>query len=179
MEAAEQSRVFPVVPPQPAAKDAHNAMENAVSPHHLSLILTDDELALVDPTLTNLETLLGTWSAQAGCPHASLARTMCSKSEAFCRQALGALAQSSILVPSSLRLAEAQSGLATLDRLRPRVQRLQRLVEHLQNMEVTLGNDVLNCALQGYALLRVSGKDQCLDELLKDMPVPQAEPVAA
>lgn len=82
-------------------------------------------------------------------------------------------------MPSSLKLAEAQSDLATLDRLRPRVQRLQRLIEHLQNIEATLGNEVLNCALQGYTLLRVSGKNQCLDGLLKDLPVPQAEPVAA
>lgn len=154
-------------------------MENAVSPHHFFLILTDHELALVDQTLTNLETLLGTSSAAAGCPHARLARTMCSKSEAFCRQALSALAQNPILVPSSLKLPEAQSDLAILDRLRPRVQRLQRVVEHVQSIQVTLGNEVLNCALQGYALLRVSGKNQCLDGLLKDLPVPQAEPVAA
>lgn len=178
MEAAELSRVFPVVPPQPAAKDAHNAMETAVSPHHPSLILSHDELAVVDQTLTNLETLLATRSAQAGYPHTSLARAMCSKSEAFCRQALSVLAQNPILVPSNLKLAEAQSDLATLDSLRPRAQRLQRLVEHVRNIEVTLGNEVLNCALQGYALLRVSGKNQCLDGLLKDLPAPQSEPVA-
>lgn len=151
-----------------------------MSPHHQPLNLTDHELTVVDQALTEIETLLrATRSAQDGYPHTSLTPVMCGKSEAFCRQALSALAQNPMLVPSSLKLVEAQSRLATLERLRPRLQRLNRLAELVQNIEVTLGNDVLNCALQGYALLRVSGKTQCLDGLLKDLPARQAEPVAA
>jgi hypothetical protein len=98
----------------------------------------------------------------------SLAR-MGDKSETFCRQTLNVLAQNPQVVPPSLRLAEAQADLAALDRLRPRLQRLLRLTERASDTEIALGSDVMNAALQGYALLRVAGKNQGLEGLRKEL----------
>ena len=135
-----------------------------------------------------METHLAGLIALDGDRRSSLAR-MGDKSEAFCRQALSMLAQNPQIVPPGLRLSEAQSGLDALDRLRPRLQRLQCLSERGHDSEVALGSDVMNCALQGYALLKVSGKNLGLDGLLKDLSArftrparsidtaPEAEPV--
>jgi hypothetical protein len=91
------------------------------------------------------------------------------KSETFCRQTLNVLAQNPQIVPPSIRLAEAQADLAALDRLRPRLQRLLRLAERASDTEIALGSDAMVCALQGYALLKVAGKNQGLEALRKDL----------
>jgi hypothetical protein len=46
---------------------------------------------------------------------------------------------------------------------------LQQLTERASDTEVALGSDVMNCALQGYALLKVSGKNQGLEGLRKEL----------
>jgi hypothetical protein len=53
--------------------------------------------------------------------------------------------------------------------LRPRLQRLLRLTERASDTEIALGSDVMNAALQGYALLRVAGKNQGLEGLRKEL----------
>lgn len=62
------------------------------------------------------------------------------KSETFCRQTLTVLAQNPQVIPPSIDLAEAQADLAALDRLRPRLARLQRLAERGQDSEDALGS---------------------------------------
>ena len=91
------------------------------------------------------------------------------KSEVFCRQALSVLAQNSQIVPPSLNLREAQADLGALDRLRPVLDRLQRLAERGSDTEMALGSDVMDVALEGYGLLKVSGKNQGLDGLRKEL----------
>ena len=68
------------------------------------------------------------------------------------------LAQNTHLLPQSFDLADAQNDLAHLDKLRPRTARLRRLLEKSDDGETALGSDVMSAALEGYALLRVSGK---------------------
>ena len=53
--------------------------------------------------------------------------------------------------------------------MRPRLQRLQRLTERASDSELALGSDVMNVALQGYALLKVVGKNQGLEALRKEL----------
>ena len=79
------------------------------------------------------------------------------------------LEQNPQIVPPSLGLAEARADLDAIDRLRPRLQRLQRLTERAQDSETMLGSDVMACALQGYALLKVAGKNQGLEGLRKEL----------
>src|SRR5690606_9168466 len=76
-------------------------------------------------------------------------------SEAFCRQALSLLGQNPQVVNPGLGLPEAEADLATLDALRPRLQRLERLWARASDTEVALGSDIMSTALQGYALLKV------------------------
>lgn len=90
---------------------------------------------------------------------------MGAKSEQFCRQTLDVLGQNPQVVPASIGLADAQADLATLDRLRPRLARLQRLAERAQDSEIALGSDIMSLALEGYALLKVAGRNQGLEAL--------------
>ena len=146
--------------------------------------LTDTQVLALGQALTEIETQLEGLIALNTAQRKSLAR-MGDKSEAFCRQALSVLEQNPQIVPPSLKLAEAQADLVALDRLRPVLQRLQRLTERATDTDIALGSDVMGCALQGYALLKAVGKNQGLEGLRKELstrfaksPRP-AEPVPA
>lgn len=139
-----------------------------MSQNLVSLTLTDAQLSAIDQALFDLELQLTELIALDVDKRRSLAR-MGDKSETFCRQALNVLAHNPQIVPPSLKLADGQADLAALDRLRPRLQRLQRLTERASDTEIALGSDVMNVALQGYALLKVSGKNQGLEGLRKEL----------
>lgn len=134
----------------------------------LSLDLSDSRLMAIDNALADLELQLSGLGSMEADKRRGIAR-MGGKSEAFCRQALNALEQNPQVVPPSLKVAEARADLEAIDRLRPRLQRLQRLTERAQDSETMLGSDVMSCALQGYALLKVAGKNQGLDGLRRDL----------
>ncbi|RDZ26012.1 hypothetical protein [Lysobacter silvisoli] len=139
-----------------------------MSQNLLSLTLPDDQLAAIDATLTQLEAQLVGLVSLTIDDRRALAK-MGPKSEQFCRQTLIALAQHPQVVPPGLSVAEAQADLAALDRLRPRLLRLQRLVERAQDTDMALGSDVMSAALEGYALLRVSGKHHGLETLRQSL----------
>ena len=139
-----------------------------MSQNLVSLNLTDTQLSVVDQCLTDMEAQLSELIAMNTAQRRSLMR-MGDKSETFCRQTLNVLAQNPQIVPPSIRVAEAQADLAALDRLRPRLQRLLRLAERASDTEIALGSDAMVCALQGYALLKVAGKNQGLEALRKDL----------
>jgi hypothetical protein len=139
-----------------------------MSQNLVSLTLSDTQLSTIDQCLGDMEAQLTDLIAMNTAQRRSLAR-MGDKSETFCRQTLNVLAQNPQVVPPSLKLAEALADLAALDRLRPRLQRLLRLTERASDTEIALGSDVMNAALQGYALLRVAGKNQGLEGLRKEL----------
>lgn len=85
------------------------------------------------------------------------------KSEVFVRETIDTLGQNPKLVPEALNLPEAQADLAALDALRPLLRRLQQLVERAESTETALGADLMATALEGYALLKVSGRHQGLE----------------
>ena len=91
------------------------------------------------------------------------------KSEVFCRETLGVLADNPKLVPESLGLPEAQADLAALDTLRPMLRRLQQLTERAESTELALGVDIFGAALEGYGLLKVSGKHHGLEGKRRDL----------
>lgn len=139
-----------------------------MSQNVISLELTDAQLVAAAEALTNLETALGGLIALDPDEARSLVK-MGQKSEAFVRQTLGILGQNPQIVPPSLELAHAQADLIALDRLRPVLIRLQRLAERGHDTETALGSDMMDVALQGYALLKVSGRQQGLDGLRQDL----------
>ena len=89
--------------------------------------------------------------------------------QAFCRETLTVLAQNTHLLLPSFGLADAQNDLAQLEKLRPRAARLLRLLEKADDGETALGSDVMSAALEGYAMLKVSGKGAGLDALRQGM----------
>ncbi|WP_395684448.1 hypothetical protein [Dokdonella sp.] len=130
----------------------------------VSLSFTDVQLAAIDAALTELETqfagLVGLTADQR-----RMLTKMGNKSEAFCRQTISLLGQNPQLVPESVRLADSRQLLAALDELRPRMQRLQRLGERIADTDTAVGSAVMQTALQGYALLKVTGRNQGLEAL--------------
>jgi hypothetical protein len=130
----------------------------------VSMNLTSDQLAAVDAALVALETNLAGMVSLSPQQRRRVPR-MGDKSEAFCRQTLSLLGQNPQVVNPGLGLPEAELDLATLDALRPRMQRLARLSARASDTEVALGSDIMSTALQGYALLKVSGRNQSLEGL--------------
>lgn len=160
-----------------------------MSQNLVSLVLSNEQLAQAEQAIATLE------QALAGLVSLSIAERrrlvkMGQKSEVFCRQTLRVLAQNPQVVPSGMGLAEAQADLQALDQLGPLLDRLQRLAERGGDTEMALGSDVMDVALEGYALLKVSGKQQGLDALRKELSSrwsrsrsaaaePEAEPAEA
>lgn len=130
----------------------------------ISLTLTAADLADLDAALTTVEQKLSGLIALSAGERRSLTK-MGDKSEAFCRQTLAVLSQNPNVIPPSFDLHETQSDLANIDLLRPRFARLRRLVEKADDSETALGSDVMTAALEGYALLKLSGHNQGLDGL--------------
>ena len=144
-----------------------------MSQNNISLTLTPADLADladVDTALTQLEQKFESLISLEPEQRQKLAK-MGDKSEAFCRQVITLLVQNPAVVPPSLDVAEAQSDLANLDALRPRIMRLSKLLRKAEDSETALGSDVMSAATTGYGLLQIAGKGQGLEELLKEVSV--------
>ncbi|RZI72495.1 MAG: hypothetical protein EOP13_14920 [Pseudomonas sp.] len=133
-----------------------------MSQNLISLEISDAQVAAALDALTALEGALTGLISLDKDERRSLVK-MGPKSEFFGRQALSVLAQNPQIVPPSLGLADAQADLLALDRLRPVLDRLERLAERGADTETALGSDVMAVAREGYGLLQVSGHHQGLD----------------
>ena len=89
--------------------------------------------------------------------------------EPFARQTLRVLEQNPQIVPPSLDLPAATADLAAYDRLRPLLERLQRLTTRLDDTVTALGSDTMDVALEGYAQIKLSGAAQGLEELRREL----------
>jgi hypothetical protein len=134
----------------------------------VTLNLTDAQLTAVDAALTELETQLAGLIALSTPKKRSL-KTMGQKSEAFCRQALRVLEQNPQMVPANVPLADAIADLNALEQLRPRMVRLSRLSERASDTDIALGSDVMAVALQGYRLLKMTGRSEGLEPLRQEL----------
>ncbi|MGY3264388.1 hypothetical protein [Lysobacter sp. HA35] len=91
------------------------------------------------------------------------------KSESFARQTLRVLDENPKIVPPSMNVAEAKADLEAHDRLRPILERLQRLTSRVDDTVAALGSDAMDFALEGYGLIKLSGGAQGLDELRREL----------
>lgn len=139
-----------------------------MSQNLISLVLSADQLTAIDGALATLEQNLSGLVALQPSQRRELYK-MGEKSEQFGRQTLNVLTNNPQIVPPSLGLAEAQQDVAALDALRPRLQRMKQLVERGEDTETALGSDIMSTALEGYGLLKVSGKNQGLDGLRQEL----------
>lgn len=117
----------------------------------------DAALAVLEENLAELVTLTAVQRRKA--------LKMGDGSEVFCRQTELVLRQNVGMVPADFELAELQQDIATLDALRPRLQRLRTLTDRADDTELALGSDILSASLDGYALTKVIGKGTGLDTL--------------
>lgn len=134
----------------------------------ISLSLSQQDIAELDSAIDTLRRVFSPMIAFPPGRRRELFK-MGDKSEAFCRQTLTLLASNPQIVPPNLNIAEAMADLASLDMLRPRLQLLQQLVERAEDTETALGSDLMSAALEGYALLKVSGKDDALKEARRSL----------
>ena len=134
----------------------------------ISISWADDQLALLDAALATIEGVYANLISLEKDEIRSLFK-MGDKSETFCRGTLEVLGQNLKVVPESLALGEAQADLRALDALRPRLRRLQQLAKRGEDTELLLGSDIFSAALEGYALLKVTGKNHGLEDLRKGL----------
>ncbi|MFC3550332.1 hypothetical protein ACFOLC_04820 [Lysobacter cavernae] len=144
----------------------------------VSLNLSAQDLADADTAIATLRRVFAPMIALQPSQRRDLYK-MGDKSEVFCRQTLSVLAANPQIIPPSLNLAEAQADLAALDLLRPRLQQLEQLVERADDTALALGSDIITVALEGYGLLKVSGKNEALKTARKDLSARFAKPSRA
>ena len=79
------------------------------------------------------------------------------------------LQQNPQVVPPSLNVTEAAADLVAFDQIGTFLLRLTRLSERAEDTSTALGSDLMSFALEGYGLLKVSGKNQGLEDLRRDL----------
>jgi hypothetical protein len=134
----------------------------------ISMELTEAQITEAQAALAQLERVFAALISLSADDRKRINK-MGQKSEVFCRQTLSVLTSNLQIVPPRLDLAEATRDLRALDQLRPLSDRLEQLFERCRDTEMALGADVMEVALEGYAILRVSGKEQGLDSLRKEI----------
>lgn len=137
----------------------------------VSLTLSDGDFEAIDTALTTLEKLFASFITLTSDDRHTMAK-MGDKSEAFCRQAIMIAAQNKQFLPPNLDVLEAQSDLSNLDRLRPRLHRLQDLLNKASDTDMALGSDIYMFSLDAYGMLKIAGKGSAaLDALRESMSV--------
>lgn len=131
----------------------------------VSLSFTAEQLTAIDAALAELETQFSGLVGGLTVDQRKSLMKMGDKSEAFCRQTMSLLGQNPQLVPASVPVAQMQATFDALDELRPRWQRLERLHERIADTDMAAGASIMQTALQGYALLKVTGRNQGLESL--------------
>lgn len=134
----------------------------------VSLSFSTEDLAALDAALLVVEEKLAGLVSLTPPEVRGLAK-MGEKSEVFCRSVLQVLEQNPQVVTQALGLAEANTDLAAVDALRPRLRRLKLLTTRGEDTLLALGADVMSAALEGYALLKVSGRSSGLEDQRREL----------
>lgn len=137
-----------------------------MSQNLIDIDFTTDALTAIDNALTALETGFASLIALTPDQRHELTK-MGDKSEAFCRQAGHVFGENPGVLPGNFDLAGYQRDIATLDALRPRLLRLAKLHQRGADTEMAVGSDLMTNALEGYAVFKVAGKGQGMDEARK------------
>ena len=117
----------------------------------------------VNQALATVETAIGQFALSAVQRRRIV--KMGPRSETFCGQTLGVMANHRDLIPASLDVDDAQRDLNAVLALRPIRARMQVLLERVADAEMALGSDAMDAALKGYGLLKIMGKAHGLTAL--------------
>ena len=140
-----------------------------MSQNIISIVFTPEEKTALDDAVAKLDAALAGKTASLSGDQRQQLMKMGDKSEAFARQAVSTLDKNRQVVPPSMGLDEALADLAALEVIRPVLQRLTQITERLRDTEMALGSDLMSAAVEGYSLLKVTGKQQGLDGLRKEL----------
>ena len=135
-----------------------------MSQNLIDLSLDAERVGRLDAALAAVEAELAGMAA-LGPEEVRQLTKMGSKSEAFVRQSAVAFGENPGVLPRNFDLEGFQRDLAALDAVRPRLQRIARIHERIAGAETALGSDLMNGALEGYAVLKVSGKGEGMEAL--------------
>ena len=141
-----------------------------MSQNLIDLNLTTENLSAIDGAFAVLEEQLSGLVGLTPGVRQQLTK-MGDKSEAFCRQAVDVLGENPGILPRDFDFPGLRRDLQMLDAIRPRIMRLRKLQQLLDDSEMALGSDVMSGALEGYSFLKVAGKGKGLDELRKMLAV--------
>lgn len=123
---------------------------------------TTADLAAVDGALKTLEDKL-VGLIDLSIEQRSTLMKMGDKSEAFCRKAVEVLSNNPTVLPANFNQQEMRRDLAAFDILRPRLARVEKLLEKMRDSQLAIGSDLMTAALEGYTYLKVAGKGEGLD----------------
>ena len=132
------------------------------------LNFTTDELAAIDQTLTTLEQQLAGLITLSNSAKQRMSK-LGDKSDTFCRRTLEALADNPQILPPTLDVAGARNDLLARDQLRPRLMRVEILLQKGNDTSMALGSDAYTVATQGYGILKLLGRANGLEPLRRDL----------
>jgi hypothetical protein len=134
--------------------------QNLVSNH-----LGAEQWAQLDGALDSAETALATMLVALDVKERQRKVKMGDGSVAFCRAAIDVIQSNLHLMPRTFDIGEMRRDLASHDALNERIVRLTRLNEKMRQTEMALGSDVMSAALEGYKVLKATGKGQGIEAL--------------
>lgn len=135
----------------------------------VSITFSDEEITQLRAHVAGLTAMLGPKTLALDADKRRALFKMGERSEVFVRGTVNGLDRNRQVVPPSLDLDGALADVRALDTLRPLRRDLEQLVERLRDTETALGSDLMETAVEGYSLLKVSGRNQGLDGLVKDL----------
>lgn len=136
----------------------------------VSFVLSDAETAEIDAALATLRRYAERFPTLTIEQRRQLPK-LGDASEAFTVQTLAVLSANPQIVPATLNVAEAQKDLTLRTQLRPRAQQVQQVLEAFEDAMIAAGSDAYLVALEGYALLGVSGKGESLKNARRALSV--------
>ncbi|MGN6140851.1 MAG: hypothetical protein ACTHNV_18330 [Ralstonia sp.] len=74
------------------------------------------------------------------------------KSEAFCRKRVEVPSKNPGVLSVNYNLAEVKRDSAAFDALRPRLVRVEKLLEKMPDSKMALGSDLMTASLEGYLM---------------------------
>ena len=135
----------------------------------VSITFSDEEITQLRAHLAGLTAVLAPKTLALDADKRRMLFKMGERSEVFVRGTVDGLDRNRQVVPPSLNLDEALADVRALDTIRPLLRDLEQLVERLRDTEMALGSDLMETAVEGYSLLKLTGRNQGLDGLVKEL----------
>ena len=134
-----------------------------------SVHLHDAQWAAFDAAMTAMEQAAEPMLVVLGSEGRRRVVRMGDKSEAFCRRTYNAMRDNASLIPTTVDLDEMARDFASHNELTQRRLRLAQFMEKIRDTDIALGSDVMVAALTGYALLKLTGRTEGLDNLQREL----------